>query len=130
MVVFLSKVKEGVGDSRVVGYKLMVEVSKVQEGLYTLDFDRGWPGGDSVEFDWIHGKLTRFHNHSKVFDFRDVELAFLELQMKVEFSHALEDMTGLFFMGSQIGRGDEEVIHVDESHPSAIMSLNELFMNH
>ena len=34
--------------------------------------------------------------------------------MKVEFSHALEDSTGLFFVGFRIWRGDKKVIHVDD----------------
>ena len=62
----------------------------------------------------ILSSLTGFHNHSKVFDFRNIELAFLKLQVKVKLSHALEDMTGPFFMGFWVGRGDEEVIHVDD----------------
>ena len=61
----------------------MVEIGKAKEGIYFLDFGGGWPGSNAIEFDWVHGKLTRFHNHSKVFDFRDVKLAFLELQMEV-----------------------------------------------
>ena len=34
--------------------------------------------------------------------------------MKVEFSHLLEDTTGLFFMGFWVRRGNEEVIHIDD----------------
>ena len=41
-------------------------------------------------------------------------MAFLEFQIKVELSHALEDTVGPFFMGLGIRRGDEEVIHVDD----------------
>ena len=67
------------GDGGVVRDELMVEVDKAEEGSYILDFGWGWPGGNTVELDRVHGKLTRFHNHSKVFDFRDVELAFLKL---------------------------------------------------
>ena len=78
-IVFLGKVKEGAGDSRVVGYKLTVEISKAQEGLYVLDFGGGQSSGNAIELDWVHGKLTRFYDHSEVFNFWDVELAFLEL---------------------------------------------------
>ena len=96
MIVFLSEVKEGAGNCGVVGYEPTVEIGKAKEGSYVLDFDGGWPGGDAVEFYWVHGELTGFHDHSEVFDFWDIELALLELQVKVEFRHMLEDTTGLF----------------------------------
>ena len=82
--------------------------------MYVLDFGRSWPGSDAIELDWVHGKLTGFHDHSEVFDFRDVELAFLELEVEVKLGHSLEDMTGLFCVGLWVGGGDEEVIHVDD----------------
>ena len=37
--------------------------------------------------------------------------------MKVEFSHALEDMTGSFSVSFGVRGGDEEVIHVDDKPP-------------
>ena len=58
--------------------------------------------------------MTGFHNHSKVFDFGDVKLAFLKLQVKVELSHTLEDMTGLFFVSFWVRRDNEEIVHVDD----------------
>ena len=56
----------------------MVEVGKAEEGLYILDFRGGQPGSNAIEFDRVHDKLTGFHNHSEVFNFRDIELAFFE----------------------------------------------------
>ena len=41
-------------------------------------------------------------------------MAFLKLQVKVEFCHMLEDMTGSVCMGLRVRGGDEEVIHVDD----------------
>ena len=101
-------------NSGVVRYKLTVEVSEAKERSYILDFSRGWPGSNAVEFDRIHGKLTGFHDHPKVFDFRNIELAFLKLQVKVELSHPLENMAGSLFVGSWIRRSDKEVVHVDD----------------
>ena len=66
------------GDSGVVGYEPMVEIGEAKEGSYVFDFSWGWPGSDAIEFDGVHGELTGFHDHSEVFDFRDVELALLE----------------------------------------------------
>ena len=82
--------------------------------MYFLDFDGGWPGSDAVEFYRVHGQLTGFHDHSEVFDFRNVELGFLELQVKVELGHALEDTAGSFCVGLGVGGGNEEVIHIDD----------------
>ena len=57
--------------------------------------------------------MSRFHDHSKIFDFRDIELAFLKLQVKVELGHMLEDMTGPLFIGFWVGGGDKEIVHID-----------------
>ena len=100
-------------DSRVVGDKLMIEVGKAEEGSHILDFGRGWPGSNAIKFDRVHGKLTRFHDHSEVLDFRDVKLAFFKFQIEVELSHPLEDMVDLLGVGCWVWRGDEEVIHID-----------------
>ena len=77
-VVFLGEVEEGAGNCGVVGDELTIEVSETKEGSYILDFGRGWPGGNSIKLDQVHGKLTRFHNHSKVFNLRDIKLAFFK----------------------------------------------------
>ena len=79
VIVFLGEIKEGAGNCRVVGDEPTIEIDKVKEGSYILDFGWGGPGGDAIELDWVHGKLPWFHNHSKVFYLRDVKLAFLEL---------------------------------------------------
>ena len=67
------------GDSGVVGDEPMVEIGKAKKGSYILDFGQGWLGSDAIEFDWVHGELTRFHDHSEIFYFWDVKLAFLRL---------------------------------------------------
>ena len=102
------------GDGRIVGDEPMIEVGKAKERSHILNFSWGWPCGNAVKFHWIHGKLTGFHDHSEVFDFRDVKLAFFELQVKVEFSHALEDTMGSFSMGFGVRGGDEEVVYIDD----------------
>ena len=78
-IVFLDEVEKWASDRGIVRDEPTIEVGKAKEGSYILDFSRGWPGGNAVEFDWVHSKLTRFHDHSEVFDFGDVELALLEL---------------------------------------------------
>jgi len=90
--VFLSEVDEGTGNIRVVGDKSMVEVGEAKKGAYILDLSGGWPFGDSVKLDRIHGKLTRFDNHSKVFYLIRGEFAFLEFEVQVKFGHMLKDM--------------------------------------
>ena len=103
-------VKEGVGDCGVVRDEPTIEIGKAKEGSYILNFGWGRPGGNVIKFDRVHSELSRFHNHSKVFDFRDIELAFLKLQMEVKLGHPLEDTVGSFNMGHGIGGGNEEVI--------------------
>ena len=93
---------------------MTIEVGKTKEGLYIPDFGWGKPCSDAIKFDWVYSQLIRFHNHSKVFDFRNVKLTFLKLQVEVEFSHPLEDTASLFFVGLWVGGGTEKVIHVDD----------------
>ena len=69
----------GAGDGGVVGNEPTVEVGKAKERSYIFDFGWGRPGSNAVEFDRVHGELTGFHDHSKVFNFWDVKLAFFEL---------------------------------------------------
>ena len=102
------------GDCGIIKDELMVEVDKVKEGLYFLNFGGNWPGSNAIEFYRVHGKLTRFHNHSEVFNFGDVELTFFELQIEVKLSHALENSSGSFGMGFKVRGGNEEVVHVDD----------------
>ena len=113
-IVFLGEVQERTDNCGVVGYELLVEVGKAKEGVHILDFGWGRSGGNTIKFDRVHDKLTRFHDHSKVFDFRDIELALLELQVKVKFCHSLEDMTGSLCMGFWVGGGNKEVVYVDD----------------
>ena len=61
--------------------------------------------------------MTRFHDHSKVFDFRDVELAFLELEVEVKLGHSLKDMVSSLGVSFWVRGGDEKVVHVDDEPP-------------
>ena len=101
-------------NSRVVVYKPMIEICKAKEGSYILDFGEGWPGSNAVEFYWVYGELTEFHDHSEVFNFRNIKLTFLELQVKVELSHVLKNTMGSFSMHFGIGGGNEEVVYIDD----------------
>ena len=58
VVVFLGEVKEDMGDGGVVWSEVIVEVGKVEEGLYIFDFSRGGSAGDFIKFYWIHGELS------------------------------------------------------------------------
>ena len=91
---------------------MTVEIGKAKERPYIFDLGWSWPGSDTVELDRVHGELTEFHDHSKIFDFGDVELALLKLQVEVEFSHSLKDTTSSFGVGLWVGGGDEKIIHV------------------
>ena len=75
--VFLSEVNEGTDDVGVVWNESTVEVGEAKEGAYVLDFCWGWPLGDPIEFDRVHGQLSGFDDHSKVFYLVCGEFAFL-----------------------------------------------------
>ena len=102
------------GDGEIVEDKLIVEVGEAKKRVYFLDLHRGQPCSHAIKFDQIRSKLTESHDHSKVFNFRYIELTFFKLQMEVKLSHALENMTGLLSIGFGVGVGDERVIYVDD----------------
>ena len=56
--------------------------------------------------------MTGFHDHSEVFDFRNVELALLELEVEVKLGHSLEDVASSLGVGLRVRGGDKEVVHV------------------
>ena len=78
MIVFFDEVEKGMGNSEVVKDKLTVEVDKVKERVYFLHLHGGWPGSNAIKFYWVHGKLSRFHDHHEVLYIGDTKLAFFE----------------------------------------------------
>jgi hypothetical protein len=76
--VLLGKVDEGASNIGVIRDEAMVEVGKAEEGVNILDFLRGRPFGDAIEFDRVHGELTGFNDHTKVFDLSSGKFTFLE----------------------------------------------------
>ena len=66
------------GDGGIVGYEPSAEIGEAEEGSSILDFSRGWPGSNAIKFDWVHGKLSWFYNHIKIFNFRNIELTFFK----------------------------------------------------
>jgi len=112
--VFFCEINEGVGDVGVVGNESSVEVGEAQEGAYVLDFGWGWPFGNAIELDRIHGELTWFDDHPEVFYLVGGEFAHLKFEVQVEFSHSLEDTLSVFLVSGGIGGEDEEVIHIDD----------------
>jgi len=112
--VLFGEVNEGTGNVGIVGDESAVEVGEAKERAYVLDFCGGWPFGNSVEFDGVHSKLTRFDDHSKVFYFVSGEFALLEFEVQIQLGHSLEDTFGAFLMGSSVGGEDEEIVHIDD----------------
>ena len=79
-------------DSGVVEDKPTVEIGKTQEGLYFLHLGRDRPDSNAIKFYRVHGELTGFHNHSKVFNFT----------------------TSMLSMSCEIRGGNKKVVHVND----------------
>lgn len=77
----------------------MIEIDEAKEGAHILNFLRGRPGGNTVQFHRVHGDLSRANDYSKVFHFLGSEGTFLKFQMKIYFGHALEYMFASLFVG-------------------------------
>ena len=91
----------------------MIEIGKAKEGLYILHFCRCGPTCNSIWFDRIHGKLTRFDDYSKVFHLGGSEATFLKFEVKIQFSHSLEATFSVFSVNLFIWEENEKVIHID-----------------
>ena len=111
--VFLGKVEERASDIGVIGDEASVEIGEAKERADIFHLGGSWPIGDPIEFNWVHGQLTRLDDHAEVFNLVGGEFTLFELQMKVELSHTLQDMFSAFFMEGGVGGIDEEIIHID-----------------
>ena len=128
--VLLGEINKGAGDVGVVRNKASVEIGKAEERADIFHLGWGRPACDPVEFNWVHGQLTGFNDHSKVFYLVSGKLAFLEFQMKVKYSHSLQDMLGAFLMEGGVGGVDKEVIHIDDKPSFGNHIVEGAFMNH
>ena len=111
--VLLGEIEEGAGDIGVVGDEASVEIGEAKERANVFHLGWGRPACDPIKFDWIHGQLAGFDDHAKIFNLVSGELAFFELQMKVEFCHVLENALRTFLVEGGVRGVDEEIIHVD-----------------
>ncbi|ETW87801.1 hypothetical protein HETIRDRAFT_305615, partial [Heterobasidion irregulare TC 32-1] len=66
--ILLCEVVERSGHGREVFDESAIEVSKAEEGLYFFQVLRGWPGGDSIDLDRVHGYIIHGNDEPKVFD--------------------------------------------------------------
>ena len=111
--VLLWEVEEGVSDIGVIGNEASVEIGEAKERADIFHLGGSWPIGDPIEFNWVHGQLTRLDDHAEVFNLVGGEFTLFELQMKVEFSHTLQNTFSAFLMEGGVGGIDEEIIHID-----------------
>ncbi|ETW76598.1 hypothetical protein HETIRDRAFT_327870 [Heterobasidion irregulare TC 32-1] len=90
-----------------------IEVSKAEERLYFFQVLQGWPGGDSINLDRVHGYIIRGNDKSEVFDCVRLKGAFRRLQEQVVVQKYLHDLgchAPMLFNGL---REHQDVIHVD-----------------
>ena len=106
------------------GYKASIEVGKAKERLDVFDSGGDGPFSNACNFDWVHGKGTRFDDHSKVLDFMHGEGAFFELEIEVKFLHVLKDSLGAGGVVGVVVGVDKEVIHINDE-PSFSYHISE-----
>ena len=58
--------------------------------------------------------MTRFDDHAEVFYFGGGKATFLQLEVEVQFRHALEDAFGAFTVGFLVRGEDKEVVHIND----------------
>ena len=87
--VLLCEVEERASDVGVIGDEASIEIGEAKERADIFHLGGSWPTGNPIEFNWVHGQLTRFDDHAEVFNLVGGEFTLLELQVKVEFCHML-----------------------------------------
>ena len=75
---FLSEIEERASDVGIVRDESPVEIGEAKERADVFHLGGGWPTGDSIEFDRVHGQLAGFDDHAEVFYLVGGKLAFLE----------------------------------------------------
>ena len=76
--ILLSEVEERASDIGIVRNESLVEIGETKERADVFHLGGGWPTGDSIEFNWVHGQLAGFDNHAEVFYLVGGKLALLE----------------------------------------------------
>ena len=112
--VYLGEVYEGSGNVGVIGDETSIEIGKAKEGSDVFHLFGGGPTGNTIQFDGVHGELSRFDNHSEIFHLSRGKTTFLQFEMEVQFCHSLKDVFGTFTMGFFVRGEDKEVIHIDD----------------
>ena len=87
--ILLGEVEEGASDVGIVRDKSSEEIGEAKERANIFHLSWCGPIRDAIEFNGIHGQLAGFNDHAEVFYLVSGELALLEFQVKVEFSHVL-----------------------------------------
>ncbi|ETW84853.1 hypothetical protein HETIRDRAFT_312801, partial [Heterobasidion irregulare TC 32-1] len=111
--ILLCEVVERSGCGSKVFDESAIEVSKAEERLYFFQVLRGWPGGDSIDLDQVHGYVIRGNDKPEIFDCVCLKGAFRRLQEQVvvqKYLHDLGHYAPMFFNGF---RKYQDVIHVD-----------------
>ena len=92
---------------------MSVEVGKAKERSDVLDCFRGGPASNTIQLYRVHGKLSGFDNHAEIFYLGGGKTTFLQLEMEVQFRHALEDAFSAFTMGLFVRGQTKEVVHIN-----------------
>ena len=79
----LGEIEEGASDVGIVRDESSVEIGETKERADVFHLGGGWPTGDSIKLDRVHGQLAGFDDHAEVFYLVGGKLALLEFQMEV-----------------------------------------------
>ena len=112
--VLFGGVNKGSSDIGVVEDKTSIKVHEAKEGSHVFEFLRSGPTCNPIQFDRVHGKLSGFDNHTKVFHFGGGEAAFLKFEVEVQLGHSLKDVSGVFSVGFFVRGEDEKVVHIND----------------
>jgi len=80
LAIFACQVVQGLRDIGKVRDEGPVEVTEAEEAAHILDVGGSRPLGDPFNFDWIHTHFSISDDHSEIFDFALMELAFAWLE--------------------------------------------------
>jgi hypothetical protein len=113
------------------GNEDMVKVAEAKEASHIFYRGQDWPFHDAFDFGRVHLHLPLTDDDAKVFNFLDMEVALLWLEVEVVFLKLLQNLiylAGMLFL--IVFSHDDDVIHIDLDPSLGNLFLEDVIHHH
>src|SRR5690554_1105783 len=106
----------GPNDLREVLDESPIKVGKAEEDLNVANGTRGGPRGDRADFSRVHGDAFWRDHITKELDLGDMELAFIDIDLKLGIREQLEDFANMESMRVFVLGIDQDIIQINDDY--------------